>query len=53
VVHDVGVASVAGASFIGERCNAVSKTVLVFPVGPEFKDLPIDGYEISLNPGAN
>jgi hypothetical protein len=25
---------------------------LIFPVGPEFKNLLIDGYKLSLNPGA-
>jgi hypothetical protein len=25
---------------------------VIFPVGSEFKDLPIDGYELSLSPDA-
>jgi hypothetical protein len=27
-------------------------SALIFPVGPEFKNLLIDGYQLPLNPGA-
>jgi hypothetical protein len=37
-------------------CNAIPKTVPLFspadPVGPEFGDSPIDGYNVSLTPDA-
>jgi hypothetical protein len=28
------------------------KRAIIFPVGSKFNYLPIDGYELSLNPGA-
>ncbi len=35
----------------GVQCDFKNRAV-IFPVGPEFQSLPIDGYTLSLSPGA-